>query len=62
MADEHGPWQKMNTAPKSGVVIYMDDDRSVGICRWDGEHWWDDDADQICYPLLWVPSPFAVAA
>ena len=39
------------------MIAYIDGEPSLGVCEWDGNNWWDHMADQICYPVLWVPSP-----
>lgn len=52
------PWEPIASAPKDGTnIVYMDDGQSLGHCHFSGEVWWDDEADQICYPVLWVAAP-----
>jgi hypothetical protein len=53
-----GQWRPIETAKKDGKKIaYRWDGHVAGECYWDGEDWYDDDADQIVHPTHWVPVP-----
>jgi hypothetical protein len=55
-------WRDISTAPKDGEIIYLNKFGEIGFCYWseagspfDQSIWYDEQADDECCPLYWLP-------
>lgn len=56
-------WQPIKSAPRDGTeIIYLNKFGEIGFCYWseavsqfDESLWYDDQADDECCPLYWLP-------
>ena len=59
-----GPWRPIKSAPKdASLILYANKFGEIGYCYWskaggpfDESMWWDDQADDECCPVVWLPA------